>query len=253
MSLFFPNTLSLWNTFDPFSLSWNPVRYAQNPETGDMYYQENDTNYTVKIFLPDVSSKDFKVTPQKDELLIEYLDLKRIHHGSRVYESREQKKHTLRLPEGTDTKGITSNLEDEYLTITIPKTSKFIESQKKESEELVTLPAKDPNTLLRVKVPYGDDDNLKVKIEDDQLKVSYCSSGSKETENRGIKRTVQYSNRMQRRVQLPKGVTSEQVDAKIENGELCVKLLPERMSIGAKGQENPQLENNPRSQQVPIS
>merc|ERR1711939_1030422 len=86
----------------------------------------------------------------------------------------------------------------------------------------------DPNMLMRMKVPQGDDDHLDVQIQGDHLCVTYESSGKRETGEGDHKHTVSFSNRIQKRTRIPEGLDPSQIDTRMENGELIItrKTLP---------------------------
>merc|ERR1712137_99345 len=198
-----------------------PSRAIQ-PQEGHPMFDETDTHWIVKIYLPDVSEEDFSTKIVDDNLEIHWTDLKRINHRGRVYESRESHHETLKLPSDVNTDEIESKFEKNFGLVRIPKPAPKSLAVKKQPSGQIT-PHDDPNTLMRMRIPKGDDDHLDVQIQGDMLTVTYDCSGKRTTGEGDDEQSVSFSNRIQKRTRIPEGIASSDLDTHVENGELIVR------------------------------
>merc|ERR1712137_606555 len=224
LSLFRPS-----NFFDSMMFpSVRMMNYHYTPQEGRPFVEESDSHWIVKVYLPDVAEEDFRTEIVDDQVELHWTDLKKIQHRGRVYESRESQHESIKIPKDVNHDEIESKFEKNFGIVRIPKPqAKHVEVQQR-SGELIPQQDEDPNTLMRMKIPRGDDDNLDVQIQGDCLCVTYSCSGKRETGEGDNKHIVSYSNRVQKRTKIPEGIDSSQIDSRIENGELIIsrKSLP---------------------------
>ena len=195
------------------------------PQEGVPFAQQNDTHYFIKIFLPDVIEDSFSAEISKAEensdqkLIIKWKDNKKLSHNGRIYQSSEEFIKEIDIPSEITQDDIESKFDDDgFVIISIQKPKKQLAIMKNSE-----ISPEDENLLMKMKIPKDGDSNLEFSIENGNLTVKYCNVLKKYA---GDNKTVISSSqtRMQRTVPLREGITADDIDHKLEDGELQVFL-----------------------------
>lgn len=107
--------------------------------------------------------------------------------------------------------------------------NKAIESFKRNTLPAVNISEDAKEYLVEVCAPGINKEDIKVKIEDDSLSVSFKSESKKEQNDKNYsKREYTYSS-FERKTAIPKNVLHDQITATFENGILTIKLPKDEM------------------------
>lgn len=123
----------------------------------------------------------------------------------------------------------TKNIKPKFPKVVENFFGKIMGQGSAEHEEVATLPSvniSDKNKAFEVAVavPGLDKKDIKVEIQDGHLKISSEKQYEKEEKDKNwMRREFGYAS-FQRVFQLPQGADPEQVQAKIENGVLNIRL-----------------------------
>lgn len=223
---------------DRYSHSWQISPLIQHRD-GVPYFYENLTHWVVKMGLRDVfSADDVNISVENNIIHINWSDYKTLTHLGRVYSSSEKHTKSLKAPIELDENSISWDFTNQLLTINVVK-PKQIQAQKAELSSSSQLSQSHPNALMIIPVPDGDDSNLQMDVEGDKLCITYETTAKKKS-GRGI---IECSNRIQRRMTLPFGLTRADIDARVENGQLIIT----RHDLPAS-EEKPQIAENPEAE-----
>ena len=223
------------SSFSPIFMS--PRNFI--PQEGVPFAQQNDTHYFIKIFLPDVIEDSFSAEVSNAEdskyqkLIMKWKDNKKISHNGRIYQSSEDFMKEIDIPSEITQNDVEFKFDENFVVISIKKPKKEIV----EHENSRIIPAGDAgNLLMKMKIPQGGDDNLEISVENGCMTVKYNNVVKKYASDN---KTVISSSRtrVQKTVPLSKGITADDIDHKLENGELQVFLK-------AKPENNESIEEN---------
>ena len=169
---------------------------------------------------------------------MKWKDNKKISHNGRIYQSSEDFMKEIDIPSEITQNDIDFEFDENFVIVKIQKPKKQIVENKK-SEIILR---DDDNMLMTMKIPKEGDSNLEFSIENGNLTVKYCNVLKKYA---GDNKTVISSSqtRMQRTVPLREGVTADDIDHKVEDGELQVFLKPKLENNSEEATEENEIEN----------
>ena len=102
--------------------------------------------------------------------------------------------------------------------------NRAIESFKRNTLPAVNISEDSKEYLVEVCAPGINKEDIKVKIEDDLLSISFKNESKKEQNEKNYsKREYTYSS-FERKTTIPKNVLHDQISANFENGILTIKL-----------------------------
>ena len=222
------------SSFSPIFVS--PRNYI--PQEGVPFAQQNDTHYFIKIFLPDVIEDSFSAEISKagensdQKLIIKWKDNKKLSHNGRIYQSSEDFMKEINVPSEITQDDIETKFDDDgFVIISIQKPKKQL-AIKKNSE----ISPEEESLLLKMKIPQGGDDNLEISVENGCMTVKYNNVVKKyASDNKTVVSSSQ--TRIQKTIPLSEGITADDIDHKLEAGELQVFLK-------AKPENNKAIEEN---------
>ena len=211
------------------------------PQEGVPFAQQNDTHYFIKIFLPDVIEDSFSAEVSNAEdyqkLIMKWKDNKKISHNGRIYQSSEDFMKEIDIPSEITQNDVDFEFDEKFVIVKIQKPKKqFVENKKSE------IMSHDDNMLMKMKIPKDGDSNLEFSIENGNLTVKYCNVLKKyASDNKTVISSSQ--TRMQRSVPLREGITADDIDHKVDDGELQVFLKPKLENNSEEATEENEIEN----------
>lgn len=196
--------------FRPNLFSIPRVEIQQNQPEGVPFIRQSNSQWFITINLPDVKEEDFHYDIDKDNnLIISWSDCKQLKYQGRLYESRKEFKKSISLPEGISLEDIQSSFENQKAIITIQKPKQDLKQQ--DDQQLND----NSKYLMKIPIPQGDDYQVNMEIQNDQLFITYECKVEKENS--------WCVSKIQRKTHLPvAGLTKSNINWKVENGYLLV-------------------------------
>jgi len=220
-------------SFAPFYTA----RRNYTPEEGEPYIQQDSKHWFVKILLPDVDKGDFLATIKDSNLILSWRDSKKIQHRGRIYSSSEVYEKSLEIPPEITEEDMKVHWEKNTVVVAITKPQQKLQLTNEKS-----LP--DDGVLMKMNVPEEGDHSLEVNVKDNNLLVTFETSGKREQGEGDNKYYSTFRNKIQRTIPVPENIDPSDIESQVENGQLIVRLAN---MAAIKDKESKQLENRDTS------
>ena len=113
----------------PRQCQWRHTHLAQTKAQVD----EDDSSYVVSLALPEVLSRDVRVTPSRGRL--DVVAVRRPYRGCEAYQRAQRYEKTFQLPMDTPLGGIRADLRDGVLYIVVPKAQRGVREQPQQQQQ----------------------------------------------------------------------------------------------------------------------